>query len=132
MSFTTLLNGQLFILGTMTQNQILRLKLYSNDHTPSKTDNSGIYQEVIHPDYTTKLLSPSDWDYVIDDLTGNYTAVFAEQIWTFNSAVITYGYMITDNAGTTVLLAERFPNAPVMLDGSSGQRIKITPVLGAK
>ena len=131
MSFITLIDGQLFTLKAITQNQILRLKLYSNDQTPSKTDTASSYQEVIHPNYTTKLLTPTEWVYAIDGLTNNYTATFAQQIWTFQSQVTAYGYFITDEIGTTVFFAERFPNAPIVLDGIN-QKIKITPVIGAQ
>lgn len=130
MSFTTLQTGQLFILQATTQKEVLRLKLFSNNKTPNKTDPSDSYTEVIHPDYATKLLTPSEWEYEIDDLTSDYVATFAQQIWTFSTPVTVYGYMITDYLGTTVLLAERFPNAPIQVN--SGERIKVTPLLGAR
>src|SRR6185369_7703596 len=131
MSFTTLQTGQLFILQALTQKEILRLKLYSNDKVPNKTDPSNSYTEVVHPDYATKLLTPSEWVYDIDNLTNDYTATFAEQVWTFDTPVIAYGYMITNYLGTTVLLAERFPTAQVYLSGPN-DKIKVTPILGVK
>ncbi len=131
MSFTTLQAGQLFILQALTQKEILRLKLYSNDKIPNKLDGSTAYNEVIHPDYATKLLTPTEWVYDIDDLTNDYTATFAEQVWTFSTPVTAYGYMITDYLGTTVIMAERFPTAPVSLTGPN-DKIKVTPIIGVR
>ena len=125
MSFITTLTGQNVFLNTIINSDIFLLHLYSNDRIPSKTDVIGNYTEVAFLGYAAKLLTPSEWVIAIDGLTGNYVATFPQQVFTFSGIVQTFGYYITDHGGTQLILAERFPTAPIIL---SQGNIKIVPI----
>jgi hypothetical protein len=131
MSFITTQTAQVMFLTSIVHSDVLRLKLFANDWTPSKTDTVSQYTELVYLGYAAKLLTPSEWTIDIDGLTGNYVASFAQQIWTFSSSITVYGYYITDSGGTNVYFAERFPDAPVTLV-SGGGNVKITPTIGIK
>ena len=132
MSFITTQTGQQFFLNAIVYSDILLLRLYSNDRIPSKTDTIANYTEVVFSGYAPKLLTPSEWVIAIDDLTGNYLATFAQQVFSFDDLVTVYGYYITNHAGTSLLLAERFTTAHVTLPQGQGGNIKITPTIGAQ
>ncbi len=132
MSFVTTQTGQKFFLEAIVNSDVLLLHLFTNDRNPSKTDTIGNYTEVVFLGYSPKLLTPSEWVIEIDELTGNYVAKFAQQIFSFNDQVTVYGYYITNHAGNKLLTVERYTSAPVSLMAGVGGNIKVTPTLGAK
>ncbi len=127
MSFVTTQTGQKFFLEAIVNSDVLLLHLFSNNRIPSKTDVIGNYTEVVFVGYAPKLLTPSEWVIEIDDLTGNYVAKFAEQVFSFSDNVTVFGYYITNHAGNKLLTVERFTTAPVIAGN-----VKVTPTLGAK
>ncbi len=129
MSFITTQIGQQVFLNAIIYYDTLRLHLYSNDRTPSKTDTIGQYTSVVFVGYSPKLLTASEWVIDIDDLTNNYVATFPQQVFTFDDIVTAYGYYIT--SGSNLVIAERFANAPVSLQ-SDGGNIKVTPTIGLR
>lgn len=118
--------GQIALLSYALNKSVpsdLILHLYTNDKVPSLTDTLDDYVEMT--DYTPKTLTGSSWSVglnLVDVVTGS----FAVQIFSFSSGVTAYGYYITDNAGTTLILAERFTNGSFILPFDGGN-IKITP-----
>ena len=133
MSFTTTQSGQRVFLNAIVNDSVMRLHLYANDRTPSPTDTIAQYTELVFVGYAAKLLTPSEWVIAIDDLTDTYVATFPRQTFTFDDSVTVYGYYIT--SGTNVVIAERFPNAPVTLTGTAlrpTESINITPTIGMR
>lgn len=112
----------------------LKLKLFKNDVTPGHTDTVATYTEANFTDYAAVTLATASWNAGVAG-TGSGTALankgsidYAQQSFTMGTPGTTntvYGYYITDNAGTTLIGAERFASAKNML--LAGDAIKITP-----
>lgn len=109
------------ILNNATQGDV-KLHLYSNDVTPAEADTVASYTLVTDP--AAKTLTGSSWD----TSTTAGTASYAQQIFTYSGAGTAYGYVVTDNAGTTLLWAERFSDGAYTIP-SGGGTIKITPTI---
>lgn len=129
MGFVTTTLGQQHFLNAAVYSEVLKLRLFANDRVPSKTDIITNYQEVIYLGYYPKLLTPSEWIIQLDELTGDYVAVFPQQIFTLDNFLEVYGYYITNNKGNKLLMAERFAEAPVRLQSYAG-KIRVTPMIG--
>lgn len=129
MSFITTLTGQQYYIQTVLNSDVLRLRLFTNDLVPSKTDEIDDYTEASYSGYAAKLLTPSDWVIAVDGLTGDYVATFPKQSWTITSTVVICGYYVTDSTNTKVYWAERFPQAPISV--TTGP-VSVTPTIGFK
>jgi hypothetical protein len=97
----------------------LTLKLFSNDVTPSSTDDSDSFEEFSGGNYSSVELNSSEWNITSSD-------VFYPQInWSFeNVSGNIYGYYIVDQ-NDSVIFAERFPNAPYAVS-NSGDEIAVS------
>jgi hypothetical protein len=97
----------------------LTLKLFSNDVTPSSTDDSDSFEEFSGGNYSSVELNSSEWNITSSD-------VFYPQInWSFeNVSGNIYGYYIVDE-NDSVIFAERFPNAPYAVS-NSGDEIAVS------
>ena len=122
--------GADLILNTFFNNtaaQNLKLKLYCTDVTPADTDTVASYTVAVGGDYADKTLTNNSWTVT----TGNdpSDAVYAEQTWTFTGALTTngtiYGYYVTDNAGTTLIWAQKFDST--FTPANNGDQLKLTP-----
>lgn len=102
------------------------LRLYSNDRTPGESDVVGDYTESSATGYSATVLTGSQW--TIAAASGTSSAQYAQRTFTYSTGATVYGYYITNNAGTTLMLAERFSGAPFVLPGGGGE-IKVTPVI---
>lgn len=127
MTFVYTLTTQQSVLTALTQS-LLKLRLFSNNWTPAKTDTPAQYTEVGYAGYAPKILVSGDCVIAIDGLTGNYYARYPKQTWTPATSITVYGYYITDNDNNNVIIAERFPDAPVITD----LPIDITPTIGTR
>ena len=115
----------------------LKLKLFTNNVTPGDADTVATYTEMgAVQGYAAKTLTTGGWNAgVAGTGTGSATANkasidYPQQTWTFDGtggSVTVYGYIITDNAGATLVCAEKF-SAPQVI-ATAGDTIKITPKL---
>jgi hypothetical protein len=128
MSFVVTQVGQEYFLQLITS-EILLLHLYQNNWTPSYTDVVTNYTELAYYGYAPKLLTPSEWVIQVNVLNGDYYATFAQQSFNFVDPITVYGYYITDQYSGKLLLAERFVNAPIVLQPNGS--VNITPTIGA-
>ncbi len=104
----------------------IKIKLYTNDVTPSEDDDENTYVEVIGNGYSSILLSPISWDIQDGNPT---TAAHPEVTFNFTGAVGNiYGYFIVGEDTGTLKWAERFSNGPFNV-AVSGSSIKIRPRL---
>lgn len=110
-----------------TAQQNLKLKLFVTDVTPADTNTVATYTEAVGGDYAAKTLTNNSWTVT----SGNdpSDATYAQQTWTFTGALTTngtiYGYYVTDNAGTTLVWAEKFGTA--FTPANNGDQLKLTP-----
>lgn len=95
----------------------VKLKLFKNDYTPVDGSVVGDFTEADIAGYSAKTLTGASWTV---GTNGDTEASFAEQEWTFTGAGSIYGYYITNNAGTKVIWAERFTDAPHTFPSGGG------------
>lgn len=122
--------GEVAILGValkVSSPEDLVLHLYTNDYTPDETSTLSSFTEVSGFGYAPITMSPSDWTLVAGDPT---VATAVEKMWSFtgNPGGI-YGYYVTGNTSGKVYWAERFTNAPIIIQ-NIGDRIYIPLAIG--
>lgn len=115
----------------------LKLKLFTSNTTPGDADTVATYTEMgAVQGYASKTLATASWNAGVagtgtGSATTNKASIdYPQQTFTFDGtggAQTVYGYFITDNAGTTLLGAERFASAQAV--ATAGDVIKITPKL---
>ena len=97
----------------------LKLHLFKTNVTPGETDTVTTYTECDAAGYGAITLTGATWT-VATDGSGNTTASYPQQTFTFTATQNVYGYYLTDNAGTTLLYAEAFPSVfPIPSGGGS-------------
>lgn len=100
----------------------LKLRLYSNNYTPTLTDVVGDYTEVTAAGYSAITLSSGSWSVSV--VSGQVVASYTGQIFTMTAAVTVYGYYVTDSSATEVLWAELASGGPFTY-GSGGGSIYV-------
>ena len=106
-----------------------KLKLFTNNFTPSGTTTVGSAIECSTGGYSGASLSTS---WTISTLAGGTSqAAFAEQTFTFTSGCTAYGYLVTNSAASVVIVAEAFTDGPYVIP-SGGGTIKVTPIIDGK
>jgi hypothetical protein len=104
-----------------------KLHLYTNNLTPSGSDNKVSYTESAATGYATATLTGSNW--TITTNVGVTSATYAQQTFTYSAAEPNiYGYFVTDNTNTILLWAERFTDGPYAIP-SGGGSVKVTPTI---
>lgn len=101
----------------------VKLKLFTNDYTPVEGSVVADFTEAVAAGYAPIILTGTDW--TIATVTGTTTAEQPQKTFTFTAASTNYGYYVTNNAGTKVLWAERFDDAPHTIPSGGGTE-KIT------
>lgn len=87
-------------------NADLKLHLFNNNVTPSKSDTLTTYTESTASGYAAITLTGSSW--TVSTTSGVTTASYPQQTFTFTGSDSIYGYFVTDGSTTTVLWAEAF------------------------
>ena len=101
----------------------VKLKLFKNDVTPDEDTVIGGLTEADTAGYAAISLAKADWTVAsVGDVT---TAEQPQKTFTLTGAGDHYGYYITDEAGTGLLWAERFSDAPHSIPSGGGTE-KIT------
>ena len=125
--------GADLVLGTFLRAvavQDLKLKLFATDVTPNAngTDTTATYTEAAGGGYAEITLSRGT-GWTITTVNDPSDAIYTQQTFTFTGALTTnakiYGYYVTDNAGTTLLWAERL--AVYFQPANNGDKLLITP-----
>lgn len=107
----------------------IKLRLFSNDFTPSDTTVRGDYTEVTGGGYAAITLTNGSWTVTVGNDPSD--AVYAEQTWTFTGTIggsgTIYGYYCEDNDGSTgaAIWGERF--ATPYTPAQNGDQLKLTP-----
>jgi hypothetical protein len=109
-----------FIFGKLSAPETQTLRLFTNNHNPSKNTIISNLSEATQPGYTSKNLNSSDW--VVVTTGGITTALYPELTFTFTGPAQIYGYYVTTNSnGINYLMwVEKFTNAPFILPTSGG------------
>jgi hypothetical protein len=109
-----------FIFGKLAVSETQTLRLFTNNHNPSKSTIISSLVEANQPGYTSKNLNASDW--VVVTTGGVTTALYPESVFTFTGSAQIYGYYVTTNInGINYLLwVEKFTNAPFILPSNGG------------
>ena len=109
-----------FIFGKISAPETQTLRLFTNNHNPSKNTIISNLSEATQPGYTSRNLNASEW--VVVTTGGVTTALYPESTFTFTVSAQVYGYYVTANiSGNNYLLwVEKFTNAPFILPSSGG------------
>jgi len=101
----------------------VKLCLYTNDYTPVEGSVYASFTEAVVAGYARITLAGADWTIATN--TGVTTAEQPQKTFTLTAASTDYGYFVINNAGTKVLWAERFSDAPHTIPSGGGTE-KIT------
>jgi hypothetical protein len=114
--------GEVLALGLIcnkTSQADLKLHLYKSNTTPAETDTVSTYTESTATGYSVKTLTGASWTITTDG-GGVTTASYAAQTFTYTATETVYGYYVTNNAGTTLLFAEKFSDGPYNIPSGGG------------
>lgn len=108
------------ILGQKLASSQQYLKLYKNNHVPTR---ETILTDLIESDqsgYNSIILNQSNWN--IDTISGVTSAYYPEQTFVIEESASIYGYYVTSivNSIEYLMWAERFSNAPFQLPPAGG------------
>ena len=112
-----------YSLNKISPGNDVKLKLFKNDYTPVEGSEIADFTEADTAGYAAISLAKADW--TIATATGVTTAEQPQKTFTLTGAGTHYGYYITDTAGTGLLWAERFSDAPHTIPSGGGTE-KIT------
>jgi hypothetical protein len=109
-----------FIFGKISAPETQTLRLFTNNHNPSKSTIISNLLEANQTGYSPINLNASDW--VVVTTGGVTTALYPESVFTFTASAQIYGYYVTTNvSGNNYLLwVEKFTNAPFILPSNGG------------
>lgn len=112
-----------YALNKIAPGASVRLKLFSNNYTPVEGSVIASFTEATTAGYAAITLTNTDW--TVETAAGVTTAAHIQKTFTLTGAGTHYGYYITDIAGTGLLWAERFDDAPHNIPSGGGTE-KIT------
>lgn len=106
------------------------IRLFGNNKTPAGADVTANYVEIAGGGYTSFPLLSANWN--IDTTGDRPVAVYnATQIWTFTGAInapgTIYGYYVTRNSDSKLMLAERFSSGIVPFAPITGSVARVLP-----
>ena len=101
----------------------VKLKLFTNNYTPVEGSVVADFIECVAAGYAAITLTGAGW--TIATSVGVTTAEQPQKTFTLTAASTDYGYYITNGAGTKILWAERFSDAPHTIPSGGGTE-KIT------
>jgi hypothetical protein len=109
-----------FIFGKISASETQTLRLFANNHNPSKNTTLSNLSEANQSGYNSINLNASNW--VVVTTGGVTTALYPESTFTFTGSAQVYGYYVTTNVGGNnyLLWVEKFTNAPFTLPSNGG------------
>ena len=112
---------------TAILNEVLTLKLYSNNKVPAVGDTAASYTEVSGGGYAAKTLLVANWSITEANPS---VATQAAQDFSFTGATgapgTIYGYFVV-NASNIIRWAERFEESVLPFSPVAGSLIRVTP-----
>ena len=112
-----------YALNKIAPGDSVKLKLFKNDYTPVEGSVVASFTEADTAGYAAIDLPKAGW--TVETAVGVTTAAYAQQTFNLTGAGSHYGYYVTDIAGTGLLWAERFSDAPHTIPSGGGTE-KIT------
>lgn len=109
-------------------NQVLTLRLFSNNHTPAAGDTIGDLTEVTGGGYAAIVLTYADWVIAGGDPGVALYNAFQDFLFTgpTGGAGTIYGYYLT-NADNVLMWEERFPAESVPFTPIADSLIRVKP-----
>lgn len=112
-----------YSLGISTTTETLKLKLYSNNVSPTPFTVVGDFTEVTGGGYAEKLLGASNWT-----VTGK-VASSNPQLFTFTSSIgQIYGYYLVGATSNKLIASEKFTSGPFNI-ANNGDSITVTATI---
>lgn len=107
------------------------LRLYGNNKTPAAGDTTASYTEIAGGGYVAKPITYATWSIVARSGVTPPTASYPVQLWSFTGAISApgtiYGYYVTRNVDSKLMLAERFSGALVPFSPEAGSEVRVLP-----
>lgn len=96
-----------YLTGNVSTTEALKLKLFTNNYTPTPSASSLDFTEATGGGYVEKTLTTSAWVF------SNGIATCPSQLWTFTAPVgNVYGFYLVRSTSGDVVAAERFTSGP--------------------
>lgn len=112
-----------YLVGEITTTELLYLRLYANNITPTNITSLSDFIEVTGGSYVQKTLSAEDWD-----VQGN-VATSTIQSWTFNAGIGNiYGYYLVGQTTGTLYASEKFVSGPFNIV-NAGDSVSVTATI---
>jgi len=112
-----------YFVGQTSSTELLYLRLYSNNITPTTITTLADFVEVTGGSYTQKTLAADAWD-----VSGN-VATSDTQIWNFTSGVGNiYGYYLVGQTSGKLYASERFTSGPFNIV-NPGDQVSVTATI---
>lgn len=121
--------GEIAELESLLKSKDRVLHLFKNNVTPDAASTVATFTECAFTGYAAITLVAANWPTpTTNGTTGKAESTYAEQSFTVTTAdgESYYGYYITDAAGTKLLRAERFADAPCALADGNVEKITVT------
>lgn len=98
-----------YLTGKTTTTEALKLRLYTNNVTPSEADTSGTYTAAVGGGYADISIPRGDWTVTPGAPS---TASIPAKVWTFTGPLTTnltiYGYVLLRDTTGDLVAAENF------------------------
>ncbi len=109
--------------GVSTTTETLKLKLYTNNFTPTALSVLADFTEATGGGYAEKSLSASAWT-----MTGNAIST-TPQLFTFTGSVgSVYGYYLVGATSGKLIASEKFTSGPFNV-AANGDKITVTATI---
>lgn len=96
-----------YLTGNVSSTETLKIKLFTNNYTPTPSASISDFTEATGGGYTEKILTSTAWTFA------NGIATCPSQLWTFTGSVgNVYGYYLVRQTTGDVVAAERFTGGP--------------------
>lgn len=113
-------------------NQVISLRLFSNNHTPAESDTAANYTQVAGGGYAAKSLVFASWTIAGGSpSTGSYAAQDFDFTGATNAPGTIYGYYLVDADGV-LMGSERFDAGVVPFTPANGSLIRVNPRYSAE
>lgn len=111
------------VTGVSTSTETLKMKLYSNNYTPTTLSKLTDFTEVTGGGYAEKSLSASAWTVI-----GNAIST-VPQLFTFTSNIgQVYGYYLIGATSGKLVASEKFSSGPFNI-ATNGDSITVTATI---
>lgn len=101
----------------------LRLRLFTNNHTPAIADVPSDYTECAATGYAAAVITTGNW--TVSTVSGVVQAVYIQVTFIFSTSATIYGYYVTDSVPTKVEWAELAADGPYAF-GAAGGSVQVS------